>query len=263
MQGLVTKNKKLNDAYYLMTIRSEAFVKQARVGQFLMIKAQQQSYISDPLLRRPFGICDVNEKNGTFKILYTIIGKGTQLLTHIKADEAVEFSEPLGNTFKLVKNKKVGVVAGGVGVAPLLWLTKKLHANGNQVTLFFGGRNEQDIVIEDQFEPYVSEMLVTTNDGSQGIKGLVTKPYEPLIQEFNHIYACGPRRMLRAVSEIAIKNNISVDVSLDERMACGIGACLGCIINVIDDDGVEVQKRCCVEGPVFDGTKIVWETFCK
>lgn len=263
MKGIVVENKKLNDAYYLMTINCPDFVDKARVGQFLMIKAQQKSYISDPLLRRPFGICDVDRKDNTFKILYTIIGKGTQLLATIDVNSEVHFSEPLGNVFKLVDGQNVALVAGGVGVAPLLWLSKMLAARNNTVTLYFGGRTEKDIVIVDEFKDSVSQINITTDDGSMGIKGLVTKPYQKEIKNFDKVYACGPRRMLQSVSEMATISNVSIDVSLDERMACGIGACLGCIVNVIEDDGTEVQKRCCVEGPIFNGNSIVWEKYCK
>lgn len=262
MKGIVIENKKLNDAYFLMTIECPDFVEKAKIGQFLMIKAQQESYINDPLLRRPFGICDIDNESGTFKILYTIIGKGTQLLSTIFSNTEIHFSEPLGNVFKLVKNQNIAIVAGGVGVAPLLWLTKSLHANGNSVTLFFGGRSSKDIVIADEFKEYTSNIHITTNDGSLGVEGLVTIPLQQELDKFDKIYTCGPRKMLQAVTMLAVKANIPVDVSLDERMACGIGACLGCIVYVTEN-GKEVQKRCCVEGPIFDGNIINWDKYCK
>jgi dihydroorotate dehydrogenase electron transfer subunit len=103
---------------------------------------------------------------------------------------------------------------------------------------------------------------VTTDDGSAGIKGLVTEPFAENLASYDMVYTCGPKGMLRAVSDICVKSEVSVEVSLDERMACGLGACLGCIIYVKEGDNV-VQKRCCVEGPVFDGSVVVWDSVCK
>jgi dihydroorotate dehydrogenase electron transfer subunit len=240
-----------------MEIECEEFVKSAKVGQFLMLKAQQQDFIVDPLLRRPFGICDI--EGNKFKILYTIIGKGTQLITHIKPKTIIDFSEPLGNTFKLVENSKIALVAGGVGIAPLLLLAKELKNKNNNIVLYYGGRTTDDIVLIDELAEIADKLIITTDDGSVGIKGLVTEPFEKNISDFDIIYACGPKKMLKVVSELSVKNKVKVEVSMDERMACGIGACLGCIIYIKDENNQIVQKRCCVEGPVFDGSKVVWK----
>ena len=255
MLGTVISNECLNKNYYIMEIESEEFVKSARAGQFFMLKAQQQDYIVDPLLRRPFGVCDIN--GNKFKFLYTVIGKGTQLLTHIRSKTEIKFSEPLGNTFKLVENSNVALVAGGVGIAPLVWLAKELKEKNNEVTIYYGGRTTDDIVMVDELSEISDNLIITTDDGSVGIKGLVVEPFEKDIEKFNMVYSCGPKKMLKAVSEICIKNNVKIEVSMDERMACGIGACLGCIIYIKENDKI-VQKRCCVEGPVFDGKLISW-----
>lgn len=256
MLGIVVKNECLNKHYYIMEIECEDFVKSAKIGQFFMLKAQQRDFIVDPLLRRPFGICDV--QGNKFKMLYTIIGKGTQLLTHIQPKTKIKFSEPLGNTFSIVENSNIALVAGGVGVAPLLWLAKELKDKNNKITLYYGGRTTDDIVIVDELSEVSDKLVITTDDGSIGIKGLVVEPFEKEIENFDMVYACGPNKMLKAVSEICIQNNVKIEVSMDERMACGIGACLGCIIYYKEDDNI-VQKRCCVEGPVFDGSKVVWK----
>ncbi len=260
MKGTILENKKINDTYYYMSIYCPEFVKEAKVGQFLMIKAQQENYISDPLLRRPFGIADIDIDKGIFKILYMIIGKGTKLIANLKENSTIEFSKPLGNGFEITQNKNVAIVAGGVGIAPLLLLTKELYNKNKSIDLFFGGRNSQDIVILEEFKGFTDNNFITTNDGSLGEEALVTEPLERNINNYDVIYACGPKKMLKATSELAIKNNIEIQVSLDERMACGIGVCLGCIV-YIKENGEEVQKRCCVEGPVFDGKLVNWDKY--
>lgn len=260
MKGTILKNEKLNNKYSLMEIESSEFVKGAKPGQFLMIKAGLQNYLSDPLLRRPFGIVDVN--GDSFRVLYMLVGKGTRLMTESPVGSTIEFSCGVGNGFKPLQNKNIALVAGGVGIAPLLWIAKILKNEGCNVSLYFGGRTEEDIVLIQEFRPHIDKLFITTNDGSKGEKGFVTEPFKRDIKNFDHVYSCGPKKMLQTVSAICTENNVSVDISIDERMACGLGACLGCIIYVKEGDEV-VQKRCCVEGPVFDGKKVVWESICR
>jgi len=257
MKGKVVNNLMLNDKYYLMEIESEEFVSKAKPGHFMMVKAQQYDYLYDPLLRRPFGVCDI--ERGRFKILYVLIGKGTNLLSQVKVGSYIEFSEPLGNTFNFNNEKTVALVGGGVGIAPLLFLAKYLYNQDVLVDLYYGGKTEDDILLIDEFKKYCQHIEVTTENGKVGKKGIVTLPLSENIKKYGKIYACGPKRMLQATSELAIEHNIPLEVSLDERMACGMGACLGCLVYVKNDKGEIEQKRCCVEGPVFDGARIVWE----
>lgn len=256
MKGKVVSNTKLNDKYYLMEIECEEFVNKAKPGHFMMVKAQQYDYLYDPLLRRPFGVCDI--ERGRFKILYILIGKGTNLLSQVKINSTIEFSEPLGNTFKYNGGKKVAMVGGGVGIAPLLFLARYLKNQGAEIDLYYGGKTEDDILMIDEFKKYCSHIIVTTENGKVGQKGIVTEPLQKNILQYDKIYACGPKKMLEATTKIAVENKIPIEVSLDERMACGMGACLGCLIYLKNDSGEIEQKRCCVEGPVFDGSKIVW-----
>ncbi|ADR18918.1 dihydroorotate dehydrogenase electron transfer subunit [Calditerrivibrio nitroreducens] len=263
MIGTVVENIKLNDKYYYMIINNKEFVEKAKVGQFLMVQSKEYDYINDPILRRPFGICDVDYDSGDFSILYMIVGKGTMLLSTFKKGSKIEFSPPLGNSFTIQSKKNVALVGGGIGIAPLYFLAKTLKDNNCKITLYFGGQSEIDIVFLDKFEKVVDEIVVTTNDGSKGMKGLVTDPFIKNIDHYDYVYTCGPKKMLEAVSRICIDSGRAVEVSLDERMACGLGACLGCIVYVKDDDGNEIQKRCCVEGPIFDGSKVIWESVCR
>ncbi|ADD68192.1 oxidoreductase FAD/NAD(P)-binding domain protein [Denitrovibrio acetiphilus DSM 12809] len=260
MEGKIVRNQKLNDKYYLLEIKCEEFVREAKVGQFVMINTRHQDYTSDPLLRRPLGVADVN--GDRFTLVYMVVGKGTMLLSEMKKDAVVSFSSPQGSTFSMVEKQRTALLAGGIGIAPVYWLAKALKDRGCVVDLYYGGRTVDDVVLLEELKENTDHLIVTTDDGSAGIKGLVVAPFEENIASYDIVYACGPKGMLRAVSNICVKHELPVEVSLDERMACGLGACLGCIIYLKEGDSV-VQKRCCVEGPVFDGSKVVWDTVCQ
>lgn len=260
MKGKVVRNQKLNDKYYLMEIRCEELVREAKVGQFVMINTRHQDYTHDPLLRRPLGIAGVN--GNKFSLVYMVVGKGTRLLSEVQKGEEISFSSPLGNSFTVEEKKRVALLGGGIGIAPVLWLAKTLKDNNCMVDLYYGGRTVDDVVLLEDLKECTDHLIVTTDDGSAGIKGLVTDPFGENANSYDIAYACGPKGMLKTVSEISMGAEVPVEVSLDERMACGLGACLGCIIYVKEGEET-VQKRCCVEGPIFDGSKVVWETVCK
>ncbi|MGE4318036.1 MAG: dihydroorotate dehydrogenase electron transfer subunit [Deferribacterales bacterium] len=256
MKGKVIRNQRLNDKYYFLEIKSEEFVRSVKVGQFLMIKPSSNDYTHDPLLRRPLGVADVN--GDRFSLVYMVVGKGTKLLSEFHEGGMIEFSNPLGNSFTLNENKRVALVAGGIGIAPVYWLAKTLKDRGCVVDLYYGGRTVDDVVLLEELKENTDHLIVTTDDGSAGIRGFVTIPFKENVESYDIVYTCGPKGMLEAVSGICTSAGIPVEVSLDERMACGLGACLGCIIYVKEGDDV-VQKRCCVEGPVFDGAKVAWD----
>ncbi len=256
MKGKVIRNQRLNDKYYFLEIKSEEFVRSVKVGQFLMIKPSSNDYTHDPLLRRPLGVADVN--GDRFSLVYMVVGKGTKLLSEFHEGGTIEFSNPLGNSFTMNENKRVALVAGGIGIAPVYWLAKTLKDRGCVVDLYYGGRTVDDVVLLEELKENTDHLIVTTDDGSAGIRGFVTVPFKENVESYDIVYTCGPKGMLEAVSGICVSAGIPVEVSLDERMACGLGACLGCIIYVKEGDDV-VQKRCCVEGPVFDGAKVAWD----
>jgi dihydroorotate dehydrogenase electron transfer subunit len=259
MKGVIVSNKRLNNRYGLMTIHCPEFIANVKAGQFFLIQTQLFDFIYDPLLRRPFGVCDVDAVDGNFTFLYMIIGKGTKSLAETSSGITITFSEPLGNGFTIVKGANVGLVAGGVGIAPLLLLSKTLRDNGNTLDLFYGGGNVEDIVLLDEFRKSVDRVHITTDDGTSGERGMIDLPLKRKINELNKIYSCGPKGMLRSISEIAMSHAISSEVSLDEYMACGIGACLGCVVPV-SVNGKARQKRCCSDGPVFDSATLLWKT---
>lgn len=212
----------------------------------------------DPLLRRPFSIHKINN-DATIEILYKIVGKGTSLLSDFKKGADIDIIGPLGNGFKIDKKIKSHIlIAGGIGIAPLLFLAQELSKDKkNRIVLFSGARHKEDILCIQDFKRLKAEIKISTEDGSIGKQGLISELFEVFLTGHNEsnsvVYTCGPKGMLREISRLASIKGISCQVSLEERMACGLGACLGC---AADTKGG--YKYVCNDGPVFDAGEIVW-----
>lgn len=219
-------------------------------GQFVMVRIPG----SPVLIRRPFGIVGIDE--GVLEICFKVIGPGTQGLAHVQQGDKVDVLGPLGHGFETICGVDHMLIAGGYGIAPLLGLARMLVKSGEKVTLFYGAKNEDHLLYGDELSKLSIEAVITTEDGSVGQSGLVTEAVEGALSKAKKpvIYACGPRPLMKAVAELGEKNNISVQVSLDEYMACGIGVCLGCMIE--KRDGTHV--RACREGPVFNASELKW-----
>lgn len=214
-------------------------------GQFCMLR----SWNLDPLLSRPISICDADETRMTF--LYLIVGKGTKLLSTLKPEEEIEVLGPLGNGFAMGNYKKVALISGGIGIAPLLLLAKKLHEQGIRADLYSGFRDRN--YATDSFKPYVSQIFLASESGAVGTRGNVLQILKE--KDYDMVYACGPNRMLAALKEfVATEIDCPLQVSLESHMACGIGACLGCTVKTR-----ETMSRVCMEGPVFDAKEVVFD----
>ena len=241
--------------YYRLQIHSPQICKKARPGQFIMLKTGETL---DPLLRRPFSIHKIN-KDKTIDVLYKVVGKGTRLLSGLKKDAEIDILGPLGNGFTINKKIKSHIlVAGGIGIAPLLFLAQELSKDKkNRIILFAGARHKEDILSVQDFKRLKAEIKISTEDGSIGKQGLISELFEVFLTGHNEsnsvVYACGPKGMLREISRLASIKGISCQVSLEERMACGLGACLGC---ATDTKGG--YKYVCNDGPVFEAGEIVW-----
>jgi dihydroorotate dehydrogenase electron transfer subunit len=243
--------------------------RQRREGDFLDIKVND-AY--EPLLRRPFSIHRV--KGANMELLYEVVGQATEALSHRKPGEYLDVIGPLGNGFSYQSQvtrptPKRGypesqvLVAGGMGIAPLLFLAEKLVSNPQTTAhrlplVLIGAKKKNSIACEEEFKKIGCEVKTATDDGSRGFKGKVTDLLKNILRVTSYelrvtIYACGPRSMLKEISWISKKYNIPAQVSLEEHMACGIGACLGCVVNT-----KEGFKRVCREGPVFNGDEIIW-----
>lgn len=217
----------------------------------------------DPLLRRPMGIYKISNAD-CVELLYQVVGKGTAIMAKMEDGEQVDLLGPFGNGFTVPQGiKEAFFIAGGVGVAPLVMLAEKMIKKIPDIKtyLFVGGKSKKDILCVDDFEKLNTEICIATEDGSLGSHGLVTDPVRKFIEQKSArqapSFACGPYEMLKAISELTIKNGISCQVSLDRRMACGFGVCLGCVIKTASCHN-GAYKNVCTDGPVFDAKEICW-----
>ncbi len=239
--------------YMLMKLKTPGLAKEALPGQFLMLKAAPGP---DPLLRRPFSIHDTRPEG--VLLLYQVVGRMTGAMSHLTPGESVSLIGPLGRGFSMCEVKRALLVAGGIGIAPLPLLAKNLAAAGVEVTLIAGARTHAGLYTKG-FDT-VHKTVLTTNDGSEGKKGPVTVTLEALLDggcADTFIYGCGPGPMLRRVAGLASFYHVPCELSLESRMACGIGACCGCVVEALDEDGEPGYVRVCKEGPVFDSKRLV------
>lgn len=242
---------------------------ECRPGHFVMISVAESI---DPMLRRPMAIYqilrdDANAPRG-FTLLVEVVGRGTALLEEKNHGDQLEVLGPLGVPFHLPTSGQVGgehlLVMGGVGSAPFPFVAEELLKAGHRVRAFVGARNAEALLCVRDFRELGVSVEVATDDGSEGFHGFVIGPLQEYLQSDDSVgavlYACGPTPMMRAVHDIAMMNNLPLQVSFEAPMACGIGVCLSCVVRVHAGDGSSWRYvRCCREGPVFDSRKLVWE----
>jgi dihydroorotate dehydrogenase electron transfer subunit len=248
-------NKKLSTAYYKIGLTCSDHYSSAKPGQFVMLGLAGQT---DPLLRRPFSIHNLLISNGIthgFELLYKVVGTVTASLAQRKPGDIVDIFGPLGSGFLIPSRaKRVFVVAGGVGVAPLVFLVSDLHRKNADISnyrVFIGGRTKEDLLCRNDFLVLGVSVLTTTDDGSAGDQCLVTHPLEMVMGHTvpDIIVACGPMDMMACVVGIAEKHKVPCQVSIETMMACGMGACLGCAV----ESRIEAEHylHACLDGPVF------------
>ena len=233
---------------FILTINCPSIAQKAQAGQFLTLKVNSHY---DPLLARPFSIHSVNRVTGDILIYYQVLGKTTQLMANLKNHDQVIVLGPLGRGFSLKdENHRALLVGGGLGQAPLRFLAEELKAKGNQVYMSIGARDKNGLKNILCLEDSCQEIRVATQDGSLGTQGVVTDFLPQIVDQFKPqiIYTCGPLPMLRAMKELAQKWSIPCQVSLETRMACGIGVCLGCTCQSTHS---EIYPKVCTHGPVF------------
>ena len=250
---------------YLMKLSAPSVAQEALPGQFIHIKCSIDNYL---LLRRPLSIHRIDKEKGEIYILFQVVGEGTKLLAQRKVGDNLGILGPLGNGFNIYpESRKILIIGGGIGVAPLLALAEESITQGKEVQVLIGALKKELVIGEENFRKLGAKVDVATDDGSYKYKGLVTDLLEGMIKEgwlADQIFACGPKPMLKKISEIALQANIDCQVSLEERMACGIGACLGCVCKIKIKDKKEYKvkyeyKRVCVDGPIFEGSEVVWD----
>jgi dihydroorotate dehydrogenase electron transfer subunit len=274
----VVRNRPLTGGHFLLDLYAPQQAQATRPGQFAMLRLLEHS---DVLLRRPMSIFDVkprataggNAANGAspeiIQLLYKIVGRGTRLMAALKPGDQVELLAPLGHGFFEEEYLPVAQaadevlhVAGGIGIAALLLPARQIAKAGLRQRLFFGGRTGDDLVGTEDFKSYVEEIILATENGSHGHHGYVTEPLEKYLADHPKgkflLMPCGPWAMLRATVDLAERYGQPCLVSMENRMGCGLGVCLGCSIRV-EGTGHAAYERVCTEGPVFRAERVIWE----
>ncbi|MGB4654904.1 MAG: dihydroorotate dehydrogenase electron transfer subunit [Bacteroidales bacterium] len=234
-----------SDTLFSLVLKCPVPLPTINPGQFAQVLVPNSKSV---FLRRPFSIFHVNYDNNTISFLIKEKGKGTSELKDTKPNQIINVIFPLGNSFSEPKGDNVLLVGGGVGIAPMLMLAKKLHEQNRNVDVLYGVVNSSEIV-EKYFLSKYSKLHICTDDGSEGFKGFVTE--NPILRQnidkYDSIYVCGPDVMMKKVAKIALDRNIHCQVSLENTMACGFGACLCCVAETVNGN-----KNTCTDGPVFD-----------
>lgn len=254
----ITSQIKLADGIYSMWLKcpKNANISIASPGQFISMYCHDGSR----MLPRPISICEINTSDNILRVVYRIVGNGTEEFSKLDASDTISIIAPLGNGFAVDADtcKKALLIGGGIGIPPMLGLAEKLYSSGVSAEAVLGYR-DGNLFLKDEFMPY-AKVYVSTEDGSVGVKGNVVDVVKQYNIQADIIYACGPLPMLRGVKELAKERGIKAQISLEEKMACGIGACLGCVcISKEKDSHSNVNnKRICKDGPVFDSEEIVF-----
>lgn len=250
----VVSQKQIGTGIYDLTIQTKEIAAAAKAGQFVSVYSNDAS----KLLPRPISLCGIDRKAGTLRLVYRVTGKhtGTEEFSRLQAGDTMKIMGPLGNGFTVEKGRKAFLIGGGIGVPPMLQLAKEMKDAGENFQIVMGYRDAGTFLL-DEFKEQ-GESFVATEDGSVGTKGNVLDAIRENHLDADVIYACGPTPMLRALKAYAEEQNMTCYVSMEERMACGIGACLACVCNSTEKDAHSnvKNKRICKEGPVFNAKEV-------
>ena len=227
------------------TVKNKKIAELAKCGQFAHI------YVPSKTLRRPISVCD--SVNGVLRLVYQVRGEGTRLMSLMKPGDTVDILAPLGNGFNIHKGKRHCLIGGGIGVPPMLFTAKQTE-NPLVIT---GFRSKDLVILQNDFKNAGAELVLTTDDGSAGVHGFVTDVLKNRINDFDEVCACGPIPMLKSVAQVCRENGKPCQISLEERMGCGIGACLVCAVK-IRKNGEEIMQHVCKDGPVFNAEEVVF-----
>lgn len=250
----VVSQKQIGTGIYDLTIQTKEIAAAAKAGQFVSVYSNDAS----KLLPRPISLCGIDRKAGTLRLVYRVTGEhtGTEEFSRLQAGDTMKIMGPLGNGFTVEKGKKAFLIGGGIGVPPMLQLAKEMKDAGENFQIVMGYRDAGTFLLNEFKEQ--GESFVATEDGSVGTKGNVLDAIRENHLDADVIYACGPTPMLRALKAYAEEQNMTCYVSMEERMACGIGACLACVCNSTYKDAHSnvKNKRICKEGPVFNAKEV-------
>ncbi len=242
MTANIIRQEMIGTDIFSMIIEAKDIAVQAKPGQFVDLYSADGS----KLLPRPISLCEIDREAGTLRLVYRIAGKGTAEFSKLTAGHTIDVLGPLGNGFNLEEGKAI-LIGGGIGIPPMLQLAKELNC---EKSIVLGYRDEE--FLSEEFAPY-GQVYKSSDNGTIGVKGTVMDAIKEYGIEGTHIYACGPTPMLRAIQTYALENGIRAQLSLEERMACGVGACLACVCKSkeVDHHSNVNNKRVCKDGPVF------------
>ena len=256
--GPVLFNKQIAEGIYHLSVQAPRIAATSRPGQFVQIKVASEPPVQ--FLRMPFAVFDVDESAGSVDVCYQVVGEGTEQLSHVVIGDEVDFVGPIGNGWHIPDGTRRALLAcGGVGAPALKLLADELAAKGTQVDVVIGAQTAKRLACTEQFEDSTrasgGALHVATDDGSAGVKGFVNAITDELLatRAYDYVAVCGPPLMERSVALPAIEPGVTCEVSMERLMACGVGACLGCVVETRDG-----LKRCCVDGPVFDASEVIW-----
>ena len=254
--GKIVSKTQIASGHFQMGLLCPYIARNTRPGQFIQVRV---SRLYDPLLCRPLAV--YRSRGDVFDILFKVVGKGTRLLAEKAVGGTMDIIGPLGNGFPVDDDlRRAILVAGGMGVAALMKLAEEIAER--EIIALMGASTRDKIVGERDLTALGAEVHIATEDGSAGHKGMVSELLEkilPEVEDSASIFACGPTPMLKVVARIAARYNIPAYVSLEERMACGVGACLGCACRVTSPEGETRYKMVCSDGPIFDAQEISWK----
>jgi dihydroorotate dehydrogenase electron transfer subunit len=284
----ILENREIAPQRYKMSLSAPQIGRQAKPGQFIHVRVSKSF---PPLLRRPFSIHRVEGQK--MEILYKVVGKGTEILSGKKRGEYLDILGPLGKGYRLPQKKKgqvqyfatpkkgqvqylkelpsatskisdIILVAGGTGVASLLFLAESISLANPELSILvlIGAKNREELLCEEDFKRLGCRVEVATENDTRGYKGLASELLEKFLPLSGDspkpiIFACGPSEMLKRIGKISRKHRFPCQVSLEERLACGVGACLGCVVKA--KGSTYTYKRVCKDGPVFDAGELIWE----
>jgi dihydroorotate dehydrogenase electron transfer subunit len=279
-EGLVAVHETLgeDDQMLRRLVLKGPVAKTAKPGQFVAVLVQDSSIPSyDPLLRRPISLAEISPDRDEITLLYRIQGRGTEILSRARCGERLSVMGPLGQGFSLPEVGELWLVGGGIGIFPLYALAQSALDQGLKVRLFWGGENQSFLRSAGlpAWQALGIPIHLRTLDGTLGDKGLVTEQLQGRLSEIFgqtkqvdtsnpqiRVATCGPKKMMQAVTGLCMNFAVPVQVSLEERMGCAVGACLGCVCTLVNETGTISHKKVCQDGPVFRGEEVVWDESC-
>lgn len=252
LRSKLIKKEQLKSDIFKFSLSAKEITDIAKPGQFIEIRVTEGL---DPFLRRPISIYNMDKENGILEIIFRVQGKGTGILARKKEEDLIDIIGPLGyGTFKYEEYKNIAILGGGIGVFPLYELAKNASKTAT-VNTYLGFRDKEAVLLEKEFEEVSNKLVITTDDGSYKIHGFAINELKKDIEKekIDAIFACGPLPLLKAVQELAKEKNIPCQISLEEKMGCGLGVCLGCAVEVAAGG----YEHVCKQGPVFDSKKVI------